>query len=437
MSDAAIAALLLIELTVILVVARVVVRLVQPLGQPPVVGEMIAGVLLGPSLLGWLWPELQAQLFPKPALTVVHALAQLGLIFYMFLVGLEFDLDLLSRRARSAVAVSWAGMLAPFAIGGLLGAWLAGDARLFGSGVTRGQAALFMGAAMSITAFPMLARIIRDAGLSRTSLGTLALAAGSLDDAAAWCALALVLANFQGAPDQALLAIGGGVALSAVLLVVVRPCLRRWAERVASAEAWERWGLPGALVLLLASAWCAERVGVHAVFGAFMTGVAMPRGLGVQRLEAQLGPLTGQLLVPLFFVSSGLNTHIGLLATPEFLGLALVVLLGACLGKGGACYLAARQAGESRRDAVAIGALMNARGLMELILLDIGLSRGIVTPTLFAVMVLMAVVTTLAATPVFRRVYRPDEQALEPAAGAGRDALERAARPAESLRTAD
>lgn len=405
MTNFDVSVLFFLQLAVILATCRVVGRLVVPLGQPQVVGEMIAGVLLGPSLFGWLAPDVHAHLFPKPTLTVIYSVAQVGLALYMFLVGLEFDIDLIRSRVRSAVAVSWAGILTPFALGGLLAWHFHADGVMFGPRVSTGEAMLFMGAAMSITAFPMLARIIYEAGLSGTPLGTLALAAGSADDAAAWCVLAIVLASFSGSASIAVLAVGGGIAFALFMLVVLRPRLARLAEAVLAARAYDRYGLPGTLVLLMLAAWFTDAIGIYAVFGAFTLGVAMPRGAFKERLEAQLAPLTTNLLLPLFFIYSGLNTSIGLVDSPGLWWFALLVLLAACLGKGVACYAAARWRGEPHRDAAAIGALMNARGLMELIILNIGLERGIVTPVLFSIMVLMAIVTTLMATPIFSFVY--------------------------------
>ncbi len=405
MSNFEVSTAFFLQLVVILVSCRVAGRIVQSFGQPQVVGEMIAGALLGPSLLGWLAPDVQAALFPKPVMVVLYSVAQLGLVFYMFLVGLEFDVDLMRQRMRSAVAVSWAGILVPFAVGGALGYALHADPRLFGANVGTLEAMLFVGAAMSITAFPVLARIIYDSGLSGTPVGTMALAAGSADDAAAWCALAVVLASFSGNASVAALAIGGGALLTALLLVVVRPRLAALSEALLQAGAWDRWGFPGTLLLLLPVAWFADRVGIHAVFGAFVLGAVMPRGEVRRRLEGQLAPLTTHVLVPLFFTYSGLNTRFDLVDTPALWLLTLVVLAGACLGKGVACYVAARFTGASHRDAAAVGALMNARGMMELILLNIGLERGLITPTLFSILAFMAIATTLAATPIFARVY--------------------------------
>jgi Kef-type K+ transport system membrane component KefB len=277
---------------------------------------------------------------------------------------------------------------------------------------------LFLGASMSITAFPMLARIIYERGLTGTSLGTLALAAGSMDDAAAWCILAIVLASFKSDASIAAFAVGGGVLYAAFMLLVVKRLLRRLGPRVEREGAISGPVLASVLTLLMLCAWVTDAIGIYAVFGAFILGTAMPRGLFAREIQRHLEPLTTNFLLPLFFVYSGLNTRIGLVDTLRLWGVAIVILLVACLGKGVACWLAARLNGEENREALAIGTLMNARGLMELILLNIGLERGVITPTLFTIMVIMAIVTTLAATPVFNLVYRqrtrPSPIALEP-----------------------
>jgi len=394
-----------LALAAILLACRLVGYLARFLGQPQVVGEMIAGVLLGPSLLGWIAPGLQDRLFPDAVMPVLYAVAQVGLVLYMFLVGLDFDLALLRRRARSAVAVSWAGILAPFALGAAIAWAFHGEELLFAAGVSTGQAALFMGAAMSITAFPMLARIIHERGLSGTSMGTLALAAGSADDAAAWCILAVVLASFSGSPAIALWAIGGGLAFALVAFLVLRPLLARAGSWITRRGAYDSVALPGALTLLMFAAWYTDEVGIYAVFGAFVLGAAMPGGEIARQIERRIQPLTVNLLLPLFFIYSGLNTRIGLVDSPVLWGIAGLVLLAACLGKGAACYLAARLSGEPPREALGIGALMNARGLMELIILNIGLERGVITPTLFSIMVLMAIATTLMALPAFNLAF--------------------------------
>ncbi|MGH9381919.1 MAG: cation:proton antiporter [Thermoanaerobaculia bacterium] len=407
----------LLQLAVILTACRIVGRLVRPLGQPQVVAEMITGVLLGPSLLGAIAPGAQGWLFPAATQPVLQVLAHLGLALYMFLVGLEVDLGLIRQRARSAAAVSWAGILVPFCLGAALALPLVRRWPLFAPEVESWQAMLFLGAALSITAFPMLARIIYERGLSGTSLGVLALAAGALNDAAAWGLLALVLAGFTGDGSIVVLAVGGGT-LYAVLMVAAG---RRWLARgyAALLARPERRSLilPTTLVLVCLAAALTDALGVHAVLGAFILGACMPRGALQKRLESEIAPLTTVFLLPIFFVNSGLNTAIGLLDSWSMWGVALLVLAAAVLGKGVACAGAALAAGAGVRDSIAIGALMNARGLMELVLLNIAYERGLIGQTLFTMLVLMAVVTTLMAVPFFNRVYPhavpPEDAAVE------------------------
>jgi Kef-type K+ transport system membrane component KefB len=405
MSNFQLSIYLFLQFAVILAACRVVGWLVRPFGQPQVVAEMITGVLLGPSLFGLLAPELHAKLFPKESLAVIYCLAQIGLVLYMFLVGLEFDLELIRKRLKSAIAVSWAGILVPFALGSLL-AWALRDRfPLFTPDVKLWEAMLFTGSAMSITAFPMLARIIHERGLAGTSLGTLALADGSMDDAAAWCLLAVVLASFSGKMTIAILAVGGGALYGIFMFTVGRKLLARLYAFLFAKGSRDGLLLPVTLILLMLAAWLTDSIGIYAVFGAFVLGAAMPRGALQPRLESQIGPLTSVYLLPMFFINSGLNTSLSLIGSASMLFVAAIVLVAAIAGKGIACGLAARWAGEPARDAVAIGALMNARGLMELILLNIGYERGVITQTLFTVLVIMAVVTTLMAVPFFNRVY--------------------------------
>jgi len=395
---------LFLQLAIVLGACRIVGRLARPFGQPQVVAEMLTGVLLGPSLLGVVAPSLQAWLFPEPTKPVIYVLAQIGLVLYMFLVGLDFDLDLIRHRLRSALAVSWAGIAAPFALGGTLALVLRDRFPFFTPGVSRLQAFLLFGAALSITAFPMLARIIHERGLTGTALGTLALAAGSLDDAAAWCLLAVVLTGFTGDLSIAALAVGGGAAYLLTMLTLGRRALATLYAWLTGAAEREGLVLPVSLVLLCLAAWLTDSLGIYAVFGAFIFGASVPRGPLQARLEGQIAPLTTVLLLPMFFVNSGLNTAVGLLDSWISWGVAAAILAVAVIGKGVACAVAARLSGETPRDALALGALMNARGLMELILLNIAYERGLITQMLFTMLVIMAVVTTLMAVPFFNRV---------------------------------
>ncbi len=404
--------LFFLQAACIILVCRVCAWGFVRLGQPPVVAEMIAGVLLGPSLLGWLWPGGAAVLFPAASKPILFAMAQLGLVLYMFTVGLEFNAALVRKQGRSAAAVSGAGIVVPFALGTLLAWVLVADGSpgaapgLFSAKTTTGQAMLFMGAAMAITAFPMLARILAERGMAGSPMGTLALAAGAADDAIAWCALALVLASFERDWAQAVWAIGGMVGFAFVALKLLRPWLARLALRDASlfhsAE-----GLATLMAALMLCAWFTDMIQIYAVFGAFIFGVAVPRESHIaKRLIAVVRPLTVAVLLPFFFTYSGLHTQLGLVNTPALWALGGLIVLLATAGKGVACYAAARATGQAPHDAAQIGALMNARGLMELIILNIGLQRGIIEPTLFTLMVLMAIFTTLVAAPIFDALER-------------------------------
>lgn len=405
MTNLQLSILFFLQLAVILGACRAVGWLARRIGQPQVVGEMIAGVVLGPSLLGMLAPASQEALFPKASMTILFCVSQVGLALYMFIVGTEFRTELFLGRLRSAASVSAAGMVVPFVLGAAIAGWLIRHPGLFGERVTLAEAALFLGAAMCITAFPMLARIIYERGLAGTSLGTLALAAGAIDDGAAWCILAVVLASFGDSWLVAVKAIGGGVVYAVVTLTLGRRWLGLLGDLTERNQGVTMPMLSFTLGLVMLASWWTDYIGIYAVFGAFILGAAMPRGRFVVEVQRKLEPLVVVFLLPLFFTYSGLNTRLDMVDS-AFLGwVALVVLVAACLGKGVACWAAARWHGEDQRTSLAVGTLMNARGLMELIILNIGLQHGIITPTLFSIMVIMAIVTTLMATPLFEWVY--------------------------------
>lgn len=396
-----------LQLAVILAVCRIVGLLAMRVGQPQVVGEMIAGVLLGPSLLGLLFPDWQAALFPQgPAMAILFTFSQVGLVLYMFIIGMEFDTGLIRHRVRSAVSVSVAGILTPMALGSLVAIGLfAQPGVFFTDPVQLWQAMLFMGAAISITAFPMLARIIVERGLAGTSLGTLALAAGATDDAVSWIIFAVVLAVFQMNAAIAVVAIVGGALYAVGVLTVGKRLLSGLGRTAERNQGVSGTLLAVVLALLMVAAWLTDLIGIYAIFGAFILGVAMPRGALVEHLRKMLNPIVTNFLLPLFFIYSGLNTQIGLVDSWALWGVTALVLVVAVLGKGVACWLAALLNSEPNREALAIGSLMNARGLIELILLNLGLQAGIITPTLFTVLVFMAVITTLMASPLFELFY--------------------------------
>ena len=400
-----------IQIAVILLACQIVGALAARLGQPQVVAEMITGVLLGPSLFGLLAPVWQQWLFPwDPTQTTrdtqcyLFPAAQLGLALYMFIVGLEFRMDIVRENIKCSIAVSAAGMVTPFALGAGLAWFFFHHTQLFPPRTSLSEAMLFLGASMCITAFPMLARIIHFKGLTGTTMGTVAIGAGAIDDATAWCLLAVVLASFDQDVSQALINIGGGLAYVTVVLAVVRPALSKLQRFLVHEESLSDSGLVICLSLMALGAWFTDMIGLHAVFGAFVMGAAIPRGVVARDLIARIQPLAVALLLPLFFTYSGLNTKIGLLNSAYLWLMCLAVFAAAVLGKGVACWLAARWTGISNREAMGIGVLMNSRGLMELIIINIGLQRGVISEGLFAALVIMAVVTTLMASPVFDRL---------------------------------
>ncbi|UDF05451.1 cation:proton antiporter [Asticcacaulis sp. AND118] len=395
-----------LQIGIIILTCRVVGWLGQKLlGQPQVVGEMIAGVILGPSLLGLLFPELQGAIFPKESKNVLYVGAQLGVGLYMFLVGCTFRADHFAQKGKSAFAVSLSGITVPFLMAILITPWLLTVPGLFAEGISRFNATLFMGACIALTAFPMLARIINERGLANSSLGTLSLTAGAFDDAVSWCVLAIVLATFGGGPGIAVLAIGGGLLWTLFVVFVGKRLLAPLGRMVEEKGEMSHTVLAITLIAFATSAFVMDAVGIHAIFGGFILGTVMPRGKFTEELKKKVEPLTVILLLPMFFTYSGLNTRLDMVNNVELLLIALAILAVSILAKFGACYAAARLTGEDNRTALGIGALMNSRGLMELIIINIGLQKGIIGPALFSMLVLMAIVTTVMASPLFEAVY--------------------------------
>ena len=395
-----------LQLAIIIIACRVVGWLCQKfLAQPQVVGEMIAGVTLGPSLFGLLTPDIQSAIFPPQTKSILYVGAQLGVGLYMFLVGTTLQTQHFKSKARSAIGVSLSGIIAPFLIAIAITPFLLTVPGLFTAGISQASATLFMGACIALTAFPMLARIINERGLSDTALGTLSLTAGAFDDAVSWCVLALVLATFGGGPGVAVIAIGGGISYAIFITLFGRRLLAPLGTAVDKVGAMSMTVLGIAIALFCLSAFLMDAIGIHAIFGGFILGTVMPRGLFVEELKKKVEPLTVILLLPMFFTYSGLNTRMDMVNSPSLLLIAIGILIASIMAKGVACYAAARLAGEDNRTALGIGALMNSRGLMELIIINIGLQKGIIGPTLFSMLVLMAIVTTMMASPLFEHVY--------------------------------
>ncbi len=414
----------LVQIIVILSACKVVGWLGSKfLGQTQVVMEMVTGVILGPSCFGAFFPQAQAWVFPSaavakigsvpvkhPSMTVLYVVAQIGLVLYMFTVGLEFNVALISKRVKGVISVSMAGIILPFILGAILAIGLVngGYHGLFAPSVTVSEAALYMGAAMCITAFPMLARILVERGIAQTTMGTLALGAGAADDVTAWALLAVVLASYKHDMKFALYAIVGGTIFAIVNFTIGKRLMQTLSKGVEDGQPLSQGTFLTTMLFLFCGAYITDAIGVYAVFGAFMVGAAMPRGKFIKELRSRIEPLTVSCFLPFFFVYSGLNTKFGLLNTPTLWGICLLACAAAMFGKFGGCTLAARIAGESWRSAAAIGTLMNARGLMELIILNIGRQQHVISDTLFTILVIMAIVTTLMASPLFKAILGSD-----------------------------
>jgi Kef-type K+ transport system membrane component KefB len=388
----------LLALAVVLIAGHVLGRLLVAVGQPPVIGEVVSGILLGPSLLGRVAPGVESYLFPDSARPALAVVAQLGVILYMFVVGLEFDAGSLRRRAAPFVFISQASIAVPFLLG--LGLATLIYPELSQPGVPFIAFAMFMGIAMSITAFPVLARILTDRGLSRTDLGVAALTCAAVDDVTAWCLLAVVVGVARATLGGALIAIPLTVAFIALMFMVARPIAARLLSGGASAEPSQEavtWTLGG----LMLSALVAEQIGIHAVFGAFLFGAIIPAGSPIAgRLGTRRTPVVTILFLPAFFALTGLRTEIGLVSSWQDWGMCLLIVALATAGKFGGTFAAGRLMRMPGRFAAQLGILMNTRGLMELVVLNVGLDLGVISPTLFTMMVIMALATTAMTAPL-------------------------------------
>ncbi|AMV17791.1 cation:proton antiporter [Planctomyces sp. SH-PL14] len=399
----------LIAITVVVTTSRFVGSIAKRLGQPRVIGEVLAGIILGPSLLGRIAPGTMTTLFPATIMPTLNTLAQIGVILYMFLVGLDLNAGVLRSRAHATVAISHVSIIVPFLLGATLALWL--FPTLAPAGISFTSFALFLGAAMAITAFPVLARILTDQKMEKSELGVLSLGCAAVDDVTAWCLLAFVVGVTKAELGIAVTTIVLAVGYVAVMLLVARPLANKWFGSEA--------GRPlttdlTALLLVgvLVSSLITEAIGIHAIFGAFLLGAVIPHESEVAKaFRHRLEDVVTILLLPLFFAYTGMRTQIGLLSTPMDWIMCAVIILVATLGKFGGTVAAGRWTGLDWRTSSALGVMMNTRGLMELIVLNIGLDMGVISPTLFAMMVLMAIVTTIATTPILTRLVPPQELA--------------------------
>jgi Kef-type K+ transport system membrane component KefB len=395
---------LLLALVAIMLLGRWLGKLCLHFHQPRVIGEMIAGIALGPSLLGRVWPEASAYILPAEVAPALGIIAQLGVILYMFLVGLELNSDPLKSRAHATIAISHASIIAPFMMGAVLALWLYQPLAPPGRSFT--SFALFMGVAMSITAFPVLARILTDRGIDKTELGVIALSCAAIDDVTAWCLLAFVVgvarAEVGGAVQTVVLAL---VYIAFMLLAVRRLAVRYFGDDGHKHP--PRRMAVWVLVMLLSSALAAEWIGIHAIFGAFLLGAIIPHDSKVAHdFREKLEDIVKILLLPAFFAYTGMRTEIGLVSGWYAWLVCGVIILVATAGKFGGTLVAGRATGLPWLMAASLGVLMNTRGLMELIVLNVGLDLGVISPELFAMMVIMALVTTIATTPVLLALNR-------------------------------
>ena len=396
----------LLAVAVIIVFARLLGNVFRMINQPRVIGEIVAGILLGPSLMGLVWPGVTSFLFPSEVIDVLQVLAQLGLIFFMFLIGAELDHRMIRGSGHTALLVSHYSIVVPFTLG------LAAALLIFpivGSGGFTGFA-LFMGAAMAITAFPVLARILTDTGLHRTRLGNLAITCAAVDDVTAWCILAVVVAIVKATgPADAVVTVLLAITFLAFMVLVVRPLLARIAAVQPDRKRLGATIMSALFVALFLSAWATEAIGIHAIFGAFMFGAVLPRSHSIAaQITERLEDVTVLILLPVFFAVVGLSTRIGLVSGSDLWILTGLIIVIAIIGKIGGSVIAGLAAGETVRAATVLGVLMNARGITEIVILTIGSSLGVISPALFTMMVLMALVTTFMTTPVLTVLYPRD-----------------------------
>ena len=398
--------ILLIQIIAVLLMVRLFGFLFKHIGQPGVIGEIVAGIVLGPSVLGYFFPDVFQALFPPESLTNLELLSQVGLVLFMFVIGMELDFSVLKNKINETLVISHAGILVPFFLGIVASYWIYEEYAAAQTAFL--PFALFIGISMSITAFPVLARIIQERNMTKTSLGTLAIASAANDDVTAWCLLAVVIAIAKaGTFASALYAIGLTALYIIIMFMVVRPFLKKVGEVYANQEVINKTFVALILLILIISSTLTEIIGIHALFGAFMAGVVMPPSIGFRKVMMEkVEDIALVFFLPLFFAFTGLRTEIGLINSPALWGGCLLLITVAVAGKLGGCAVAARLVGESWKDSFTIGTLMNTRGLMELVALNIGYEMGVLPPSIFVILVIMALVTTFMTTPLLHLVER-------------------------------
>lgn len=398
--------ILLIQIIAVLLMVRLFGFLFKHIGQPGVIGEIVAGIVLGPSVLGYFFPDVFQALFPPESLTNLELLSQVGLVLFMFVIGMELDFSVLKNKINETLVISHAGILVPFFLGIVASYWIYEEYAAAQTAFL--PFALFIGISMSITAFPVLARIIQERNMTKTSLGTLAIASAANDDVTAWCLLAVVIAIAKaGTFASALYAIGLTALYIIIMFMVVRPFLKKVGEVYANQEVINKTFVALILLILIISSTLTEIIVIHALFGAFMAGVVMPPSIGFRKVMMEkVEDIALVFFLPLFFAFTGLRTEIGLINSPALWGVCLLLITVAVAGKLGGCAVAARLVGESWKDSFTIGTLMNTRGLMELVALNIGYEMGVLPPSIFVILVIMALVTTFMTTPLLHLVER-------------------------------
>lgn len=395
-------ALLLLQGVLLITLSRLLGAGFAKIKQPLVIAEVTAGILLGPSLMDKYFPDFSALVFPKTSLASLGIVSQVGLVFFMFVIGLELKHELLKGRGKASMAVSWAGIAVPFTLGLILAFYLH---PMLAISIPFWSFGLFMGTAMSITAFPVLARILKERGLMKSKVGAVTLTCAAVDDVTAWCVLALVVC-FVKATGWIDAVITTAMSLGFILTMwfLVKPLLEKLIVNGRKELSDTKMAIM--VVLVAISALTTDMIGIHALFGAFCLGAIFPRQDGLnETVMHKIETLVSIFLLPMFFALSGLRTEIGLINTPELWALTALIIGVACMGKFGGSSVAARLTGLRWRESAALGILMNTRGLMELIVLNIGLELGVLTPTVFTMMVLMALVTTFMTTPLLQAVY--------------------------------
>lgn len=389
----------LLALVTIIIIARAFGHIFERINQPAVMGEVVGGIFLGPSVLGFFFPEVTAQLLPAVTLPYLNIISQIGILLYMFIVGLELNLKELRKSAHSTFIISHASILVPFVLGSAFAIYFFKE--MATPGISFTNFALFFGVSMSVTAFPVLARILADKGLTKTPMGSLALTCAAIDDVTAWCLLAIVVSSVQSTPGNGLMTFLYMILYIMFMLLFVKPVLKKWLKKSNNKETFTTNKLAVFLIAVLLSALATELAGIHAIFGAFFLGLITPHeSFAAHDLNDKLKDVVRILFLPAFFAYTGMKTQIGLLTTPSDWLLCLMIITIAVVGKLGGTFFAARLVKHSWKDSLVLGILMNTRGLVELIVLNIGLELGIITPRLFAMLVIMALVTTFMAGPL-------------------------------------